>query len=421
MDGLRYDFVTSGKLPSLEKLAREKAVWAPEGIINQFPTKTLTNLYSIATGLTTEHHGIVGDRMYDPDLDLSFNYWNEVDELINKESRLETWFGGQPLWKINEEQGGRSACMHFPLCDVQFGNKTIYKSRPIHQSKVFTGLSDFTVDMTILIRWLRGIDGDEPVNLAFWYINEPDQTMHNFDVHGSETNNTLADMNFLVEFILNATEGTGLSESLDIIFTSDHGITNVYKNQSMIPLDDFVKPELYFWSGKSIFPYSGTHERYLYEQFIQVHKLHPYFDIWMKEDVPEYLHYKNNSRIGPIVICEHSGFAFLSHGETLLRVADVHGTHGYSPEYKEMRPLFVAYGPSFKQNYMIPESANFRTIDIFNVICRILSLNCPKNDGNSAFVDQILVAQALANSDSLAVSSTCFVSFFLLVTAYIFM
>lgn len=54
--------------------------------------------------------------------------------------------------------------------------------------------------------------------------------------------------------------------------------------------------------------------------------------------------------------------------------------HGYSNEYREMWPMFVASGPAFKKNYHIEE--NLETVDYYSIMCEILQINCPINDGD---------------------------------------
>lgn len=54
----------------------------------------------------------------------------------------------------------------------------------------------------------------------------------------------------------------------------------------------------------------------MYERIKIIQNNRPQFQVWLKEDVPEYLHYKKNPRIGPIVLTEHLGYSILSHGET---------------------------------------------------------------------------------------------------------
>ena len=54
LDGLRWDYLDTYDVPFMQQLAREgvKAVMQPS-----FPSKTFPNHYTLATGLTPDHHG----------------------------------------------------------------------------------------------------------------------------------------------------------------------------------------------------------------------------------------------------------------------------------------------------------------------------------------------------------------------------
>ena len=62
-----------------------------DALIPVFPSLTFPSFYSIATGMYPEHHGIVGNRIYDPDLDESYSY--QEPETV----RDGRWYGGQPF------------------------------------------------------------------------------------------------------------------------------------------------------------------------------------------------------------------------------------------------------------------------------------------------------------------------------------
>jgi len=69
-DGFRHDYLNRGLTPNLERLAGRGA--RADALIPVFPTKTFSNHYSIATGLSPGHHGIVANDFYDPAFDASY-------------------------------------------------------------------------------------------------------------------------------------------------------------------------------------------------------------------------------------------------------------------------------------------------------------------------------------------------------------
>ena len=69
-------------------------------------------------------------------------------------------------------------------------------------------------------------------------------------------------------------------------------------------------------------------------------------------------------------------------------MTNIHGDHGYPVEDPTMEPMFVARGPSFKKNYEGPE---FASVDVYLLLCEILSLNAPSTNGSFSRVEHILI------------------------------
>lgn len=88
LDGFRADYLDRGRNPSLERLA-QCGVHAPF-MRPVFPTKTFPNHYTIVTGLWPESHGVVDNKMYDPEFKTLFT-------LGNKESTKSRWWEAEPV------------------------------------------------------------------------------------------------------------------------------------------------------------------------------------------------------------------------------------------------------------------------------------------------------------------------------------
>lgn len=65
-DAFRHNYFAKHVTPYMEKV-RQEGTYAPY-LENVFPTKTFPNHHSIATGLYSEVHGVVGNSFYDPKL-----------------------------------------------------------------------------------------------------------------------------------------------------------------------------------------------------------------------------------------------------------------------------------------------------------------------------------------------------------------
>ncbi|MED6271968.1 Ectonucleotide pyrophosphatase/phosphodiesterase member 2, partial [Characodon lateralis] len=108
VDGFRASYMKRGNtvIPNIEKL-RTCGTHAPY-MRPVYPSKTFPNLYSIATGLYPESHGIVGNSMYDPTFDATFN-------LRGREKLNHRWWGGQPIWITALRQGVKAANFFWPV------------------------------------------------------------------------------------------------------------------------------------------------------------------------------------------------------------------------------------------------------------------------------------------------------------------
>ena len=65
LDGFRYDYARKYSAKHLLALGADGAM-APEGMIPAYPSLTFPNHYTLVTGLYPEHHGILGNEVYNP-------------------------------------------------------------------------------------------------------------------------------------------------------------------------------------------------------------------------------------------------------------------------------------------------------------------------------------------------------------------
>uniref|UniRef100_A0A8C8FFP1 SMB domain-containing protein n=1 Tax=Oncorhynchus tshawytscha TaxID=74940 RepID=A0A8C8FFP1_ONCTS len=111
VDGFRASYMKRGStvIPNIEKL-RACGTHAPY-MRPVYPTKTFPNLYTLATGLYPESHGIVGNSMHDPVFDANFN-------LRGREKLNHRWWGGQPIWITAVKQGVKAGTFFWPVLHI---------------------------------------------------------------------------------------------------------------------------------------------------------------------------------------------------------------------------------------------------------------------------------------------------------------
>jgi len=102
----------------------------------------------------------------------------------------------------------------------------------------------------------------------------------------------------------------------------------------------------------------------------------PHIQVWKPAEVPAYLNYGKNQRVGDIVVVADSAWSVsLSKPEK----EGTGGTHGYDPRNTDMHAIFYAVGPDFKKNYVQP---SFQNIHIYPLLAYLLGIQPAKTDGD---------------------------------------
>lgn len=73
------------------------------------------------------------------------------------------------------------------------------------------------------------------------------------------------------------------------------------------------------------------------------------------------------------------------------------GNHGYDNTLRSMQPVFVARGPAFRQNYV---KNSMRSVDLYPLMCQILSIPPLPNNGSLADVKDLLSQEPTPSTPS---------------------
>ena len=373
IDAFRWDYLQKYDVPHLQRLAAT-GVHATR-MTSTFPSKTFPNHYTLATGLYPEHHGIVSNNFYDPVLARAFTSNSPAN---NAE---DVWWGGEPIWITAERQGVRSGCYFWPgSLTAQHG---VLASFRLTYDKKRT--NDERVDG--LLAWLA-LPVEQRPRFTTLYFDTVDTAGHKFGPDSPETQAAVKDVDRAIARLLDGLTRIGQRDATNLVVVSDHGMTAI-DSKRVIFLDDLmplstVQVESYGPNG-GVRPKTGTAA----ELVAQIRaKNIPHLQVYLREEVPAHLHYRDNPRIPPVVLIADQGWniepktGWPSREPTYDR-----GTHGYDPTLSDMGALFIANGPAFRHGVEIPDVEN---IQIYNLLCAALQLKPAPNDG-----DQRLVRTAL--------------------------
>jgi hypothetical protein len=131
----------------------------------------------------------------------------------------------------------------------------------------------------------------------------------------------------------------------------------------------------------------------------------PHVDVFKKEDFPTDLHYKNNIRVGDIIVVAELGYMviksrpftvylsmthsfFLFQTKVIENMLFSEGLHGYYGNESSMNPLFMAFGPGFAKNATIDKIS---ALDVYPLMCSILEIEPLANNGSIANFTSVLI------------------------------
>ncbi|XP_076873071.1 ectonucleotide pyrophosphatase/phosphodiesterase family member 5 [Brachyhypopomus gauderio] len=365
-DGFRWDYVNRVPTPNFRALMEEGV--QVERVENTYITKTFPNHYTLLTGLHAESHGIVANEMYDPVLNRSFSM--EGSEVYD--SRW--WEEAVPLWVTSQKAGRRSGAAMWPGSDVAIGG--VY---PTHYVP-YNASMPFEVRVEMLIGWFLGT---EAIDFGVLYWEEPDESGHNVGPESPLMDVVIQDIDVKLGFLRDRLKKADLYDKINLIVTSDHGMTQLSYDK-VIELDAYVSQDLYTCIDKSpvvgILPREGK----LDEVYNLLKNANPNMAVYKREDIPDYLHYRHNVRIMPIIIEAKEGWTIVQNktGNFML------GNHGYNSLLRSMQPVFVARGPSFRAGYT---KDSMRSVDLYPLMCSILGIQPLPNNGSLGNVRDLLV------------------------------
>ncbi|XP_029352426.1 ectonucleotide pyrophosphatase/phosphodiesterase family member 5 [Echeneis naucrates] len=376
-DGFRWDYVDRVPTPNFHSIMDEGVT--VERVENAYITKTFPNHYSLVTGLYAETHGIVANEMYDPIMNQSFSM--ETDSIY--ESRW--WEEAVPLWVTIQKAGGKSGAAMWPGSDVK-----IHGMFPT-QFLQYNASVSFETRVERIVDWFSA-PKEKAVDFGVLYWEEPDESGHNLGPQSSLMDVVIAGIDEKLGFLINELKKAGLYEQVNLIVTSDHGMTQLFTD-NIIELDEYVSRDLYTLVDKSpvvgILPKEGK----VQEVYNKLLDANPNMVVYKKEEIPTHFHYQHNIRIMPIILEAKEGWTIMQNrtGHVML------GNHGYDNTLRSMQPVFVARGPAFRQNYV---KTSMRSVDLYPLMCHILSVRPLPNNGSLLNVQDLLSSQPVPTMPS---------------------
>lgn len=370
IDGFRPDYLERGETPTLNALAE---TGASGSLQPSFPSKTFPNHYTIVTGLTPDHNGIVNNTMEDPRRPGAV--FTLSDTSVTSDPIW--WEEGTPIWVSAEQQGIRTATMFWPGSDFE-----IHGTRPSTFAPFDQRLTDFgRVDM--LLSWLDAPEAERP-QLATLYFDTVDTAGHLYGPASPKTDSALAQVDAALARFMDGLEARGLAGSTNLVIVSDHGMAPI-SDDKIIALDDMVSPELVHtvWTGTfaGLSPLPG-HEADVEAALVGPHE---HGECWTKDTLPERFGYGSNARVPAIICLAETGWRYETAEMTAWRGAG--GDHGYDPADPSMAALFIAHGPGIQPGV---DLGTFRNTSVYPLLAELSGVEPVSHDGDRADIEAAL-------------------------------
>lgn len=161
----------------------------------------------------------------------------------------------------------------------------------------------------IVMRWYI----EENFDFVTLYFGEPDNVGHKAGPETEERRKIIEQIDRLIGYLRESVRKNDLSDHLNVIITSDHGMTTIKKRPEVkeIQLSNYINflklthfDILDYGGFGMIRPRNGK----IQEVYDQLKNAHPNLTVYKKEEIPESFHIAKNARIQDLVLVGDLGF-----------------------------------------------------------------------------------------------------------------
>jgi predicted AlkP superfamily pyrophosphatase or phosphodiesterase len=354
LDGMHPDFLERANTPTFDRIAREGVT--ARGLTPVYPSKTFPNHYSIATGMYADRHGLVDNSFWDPALEAMYRL---SDRRAVQDGRF---YDGEPIWVTAERQGLRTASYFWvgteaPVQGVQPSDFRYFDGSVPNEARVDT-----------VLYWLSRPQGERP-NLALLYFQEPDAVAHDHGPDAPEVDAMVAELDGVVQRLLDGVARLPFGERVNIVLVSDHGMAWVPAGNVII-LEELVDLEgvRVIYNTTQVLLYFDGDEARMHQVVATLNERLHNARAFLRSDTPPHWNYRDNPRIGDVVVAADLGWILRWPGG---RPWTGGGMHGWDPTYPEMQGIFMAVGPAFHRGATVPA---FENIHVYPLLAHLLGL-----------------------------------------------
>uniref|UniRef100_A0A8C6UK55 Zgc:153896 n=1 Tax=Neogobius melanostomus TaxID=47308 RepID=A0A8C6UK55_9GOBI len=317
-----------------------------------------------STGRWVEDHEVVHNMMFNQKTNFKLPH-----KLTLK--RSEWWdTGATPLWITAQNQGLKTGSYHFPGGGVNYSGEAVMRHVFETSGLPDDNVTEWRQKVDTVLDWLS-LDDFDLVTLYFG-----NRTM--WATPSARRRPNAAPSSGRSTYLRRGIEQRSLSERLNVILTSDHGMTTVKKRplveeivlEHYLPLLKLNSFEILDYGGFGILTPRPGKELEVYEALQKV----PNITAYRKEHLPESFHLAKSQRLPPIIVQADLGFNLNSVRVMFKREMDM-------KSFSEPRPRL-------QRNYV---SEAFDSIHLLSLMCRLLQIQPAPHNGSQEVTADLLL------------------------------
>ena len=405
LDGFRPDFYMdeSWGMTNLRQM-KENGVYA-EGVNSIFPTVTFPNHTTIITGVQSAQHGIYFNK---PEPEGGSHEWYWFYKDIKKPT----------LWDAAEKAGLITVSINWPVsvgAPVDY-NIPIVKEAGISRLEAIgkhstppglleevqeyaTGKMepvDFAMEKDYLVldenlaRITAYLIRKHKPNLTTVRLSCLDHSQHSQGRDGNDVRRAVSGVDRAIRTIMESVDRAGIGEETAIIVTGDHGFVDRHSTLSPnvwlaeaglirnLKSGDW-KARFYPNGGSAFLLLKDVNDTKTLKRVREILENVPgqygkLFKIYDKEEINK----RGAVPHSPLAVSAVQGIAFSGSSTGDVLNASEGGTHGYYPDFQEIRTGFVGYGAGFQKGKVLPI---MDLTDIAPMVSNLLGIELETTEG----------------------------------------
>ncbi|XP_074540334.1 ectonucleotide pyrophosphatase/phosphodiesterase family member 7 [Halichoeres trimaculatus] len=374
-DGFRWDYDQDVDTPNLDQLVLDgvKAKYITPPML----TMTSPSHFTTITGRWVEDHEVVHNMMFDPKTNLKVPHKKTL-------TRSEWWDNGPlPLWITAQNQGLKTASFFFPGGGANYSGQAVNRVVVEDSNHPDANETEWRENIDKVLSWFS----EEDFDLVTLYYGEPDNVGHAKGPDHPDRKTIIMQIDRTIGYLRDAIVRHNLEDSLNVIITSDHGMTTVKKRPQVdeiilnkyLNLIKLASFEILDYGGFGILTPRPGKEQEVFDSLSKA----PNLTVWKKSEFPESFHLAKSKRLPPIVIVADLGFNLNSRFIVYVNKGD----HGYHNGEMDMKTIFRAFGPDFKKNFV---SEPFDSIHVYPLMCKLLQIEPAPHNGSLSVTENLL-------------------------------